>query len=181
MDAGDFCVLDVETTGGSMSNIPVDFRLLVTGIRQGTSYAMYTSVPESLGQLADYLDGFTGPVVTFNGVRFDLPVIDSWFQQQLGRRLSVTTHYDLMLEIEHAAGHRISLDRLCQYTFGEEKVTWDFRRNSQAWIDEPELLIDYNRIDLDLTHELFMRVLRGDYLFLGDASVQLPTAPSRTD
>jgi len=31
VDAGDFCVLDVETSGGSMEAIPVGFELLLTG------------------------------------------------------------------------------------------------------------------------------------------------------
>lgn len=52
-------------------------------------------------------------------------------------------------------------------------MKWDHRRNAQAWRDEPHLLIDHNRVDLDLTHELFMRVLRGEPLFLGDATVML--------
>ena len=52
-------------------------------------------------------------------------------------------------------------------------MKWDHRRNAAAWRDEPHLLIDYNRVDVDLTHELFMRVLRGEPLFLGDATVIL--------
>ena len=43
----------------------------------------------------------------------------------------------------------------------------------QIWNEDPGKLVDYNRIDLDLTHELFMRVLRGEPLFLGDATVML--------
>ena len=33
MREGDFSVIDVETTGGSMDNIPVGFELLLTGAR----------------------------------------------------------------------------------------------------------------------------------------------------
>jgi uncharacterized protein YprB with RNaseH-like and TPR domain len=174
MDASDFCVLDVETSGGSMDNIPVGFNLLLTGVRQGDIYAMYTSEPESLAQLADYLARFQGPVVTFNGARFDLPVLDRWTREVLGRELVVNHHYDLMIEIIKAAGRRISLDLLSQYTLGKEKVPWDFHRNAKVWATEPQQLMDYNRIDLDLTLELFMRVLRREHLFLGDATVLLP-------
>ena len=92
----------------------------------------------------------------------------------LGLGLTVRQHYDLMVEIVQAAGRRISLDRLCYYTFGEEKVQWDHRQNARAWAEAPQRLVDYNRVDLDLTHELFMRVLRGEPLFLGDATVALP-------
>ena len=56
----------------------------------------------------------------------------------------------------------------------EEKVPWDHRQNARVWASEPHRLADYNRVDLDLTHELFMRVLRGEPLFLGDTTVVLP-------
>lgn len=174
MESGDFLVIDIETAGGSMNTFPRGFQLLLTGTLCGGLYGMYTAEQESLAALADLLEGFDGPVVTFNGERFDLPMLDHWTQEVLGRPLRVKHHYDLMIEIVRAAGHRISLDRLSQYTFGEEKVTWDHRHNAEVWETEPQRLIDYNRVDLDLTHELFMRVLRGEYLFLGDASVILP-------
>jgi DNA polymerase elongation subunit (family B) len=174
MDSGDFIVIDVETAGGSMNNFPAGFTLLLTGLRRGSSYAMHTAAPESLAILADTLASFDGPVVTFNGARFDLPMLDRCFQEVLGRRLAVARHYDLMIEIVNAAGRRISLDQLSLYTFGDEKVKWDHRQNFQAWSDEPWRLVDYNKQDLDLTHELFMRVLRREPLFLGDATVTLP-------
>lgn len=174
MDVIDFLVIDIETTGGSMSNIPEGFQLLLTGLRQANRYAMYTSEPESLAALADELERFDGPVVTFNGARFDLPVLDRWFNDVLGRSLVVPRHYDLMLEIVHKAGRRISLNALCLYTYGEQKVPLgDHRQYGHIWESEPERMIEYNRRDLDLTHELFMRVLRGEPLFLGDTTVVL--------
>ena len=173
MNANDFLVIDIETCDGSMHNIPEGFNLLVSGARQGRLYTMYTSEPESLAALADKLETFEGTTVTFNGDRFDLPILDRWFSEVLGRQLVVQHHYDLMLEIVKVAGHRISLDRLCANTFGQTKIPWDHRRNAEVWATEPQLLIDYNKVDLDLTHELFMRVLRGESMFLGDSTVVL--------
>ena len=174
MDADGFIVLDVETAGGSMSNFPEGFRLLLTGTRQGSLYGMHTAEPASLALLQETLAAFDGPVVTYNGARFDLPILDRWMRDTLGEALIVRRHYDLLAEIVQAAGRRISLDRLCLYTFGEEKVPWDHRRNERAWEETPQRLVDYNRVDLDLTHELFMRALRREPLFLGDATVTLP-------
>jgi DNA polymerase elongation subunit (family B) len=174
MDTGDFITIDIETSGGSMQNIPEGFNLLVTGLRQGNFYAMYTSERESLAALADQLESFAGPLVTFNGARFDLPVLDRWCNELLGRDLVVPQHYDLMREIVNVAGRRISLDNLSFYTFGQTKLKWDHRRNAEVWATEPQLLIDYNKVDVDLTHELFMRVLRDEPLFLGDTTVVLP-------
>ena len=48
------------------------------------------------------------------------------------------------------------------------------RQNACVWASEPHRLADYNRVDLDLTHEPFMRVLRTEPLFVGDATVVLP-------
>ncbi len=174
MDDGDFMALDVETSGGSMNNFPRGFQLLLTGTRCGGLYSMYTGERESLEQLRDLLAAYDGLVVTFNGEKFDLPMIDYSMRETLGAGLASLRHYDLLAEITLAAGRRISLDRLCLFTFGEQKVEWDHRENARAWREYPQRLVDYNRIDLDLTHELFMRVLRGEHLFLGDATVLLP-------
>jgi uncharacterized protein YprB with RNaseH-like and TPR domain len=174
MDVNDFLVIDIETSGGSMQNIPEGFNLLVTGLRHGSFYAMYTSERESLAALADQLETFEGPLVTFNGARFDLPILDRCFNEALGRELVVAHHYDLMAEIVKVAGHRISLDNLCLNTLGKEKLKWDHQRNAEVWASEPQLLIDYNKVDLDLTYEIFMRVLQGEPLFLGDSTVTLP-------
>ena len=174
VDTGDFIVIDVETAGGNWSSFPLGFDLLLTGTKSGPSYGAYTAAPESLAQLADLLKAWSGPVVTFNGARFDLPILDHWLSTTLDRRIEVANHYDLFAAIRSKAGRPISLDRLSRYTFGEEKVAWDHRNNAQSWAQEPELMVDYNRTDLDLTHELFMRVLRGEPLFLDDTSVVLP-------
>jgi uncharacterized protein YprB with RNaseH-like and TPR domain len=179
VDAGDFLVLDVETAGGNWSTFPAGFNLLLTGTRAAQTYGAYTAVPASLVELARFLSLWDGPVVTFNGAKFDLPVLDRWFTEVLAERLDVRQHYDLAREIERQSGIRISLDRVSRYTFGEEKMAWDHRRNARSWAEEPHRMIDYNRIDLDLTHELFMRVLRAEPLFLGEATVMLdPPGPS---
>ena len=147
---------------------------MLTGLRQANRYAMHTAEPESLAVLADELERFEGPVVTFNGAHFDLPVLDRWFNEVLGRSLVVHRHYDLMIEIVNQTGRRISLDLLCLYTYGEQKVTLAHHKEyGRIWESEPWRMIEYNKQDLDLTHELFMRVVRGEPLFLGDATVVL--------
>ncbi len=178
MDAGEFLVIDVETAGGNWSTFPAGFDLLLTGTRAAETYGAYTAAPESLAGLAELLASWDGPIVTFNGAKFDLPVLDRWFTEVLAQRIDVRWHYDLAREIEGRTGIRIGLDRVSRYTFGEEKMAWDHRRNARSWAEEPHRMVDYNRIDLDLTHELFMRVLRAEPLFLGEATVVLdPPSP----
>ena len=178
VDSGDFCALDVETAGGVWAEFPRGFDLLLTGVRYGGAYHAYSADPVSLAILADFLERFTGVVVTFNGTGFDLPLLDTYFSQLLGRRLQVAHHYDVMQEIERQTQLRISLSRLSQCTFGEQKMPWDHRQNRRVWVEAPQRLIEYNRVDLDLTHQLYQRVLDGQHLFLGNATVLLtPPGP----
>ena len=180
MDAWDYCVLDIETAGGNWATFPQGFELLFTGVRYRGEPATYTCQRPSLGRLADFFEEFAGVVVTYNGLGFDMPVLQRCFAETLGRELRVAHHYDLLKEIEHAAGRRISLDKVCQYTFGEQKLPWDHRQNRRVWAEEPERLIEYNRVDLELTEELYRRVLTGQLLFLGDATIRLPVPGPET-
>ena len=101
----------------------------------------------------------------------------------LDRPLRVAYHYDIMQEIERRVHWRISLEKLSQYTFGGQKIPWDHRQNRRVWAEKPHRLIEYNRVDLDLTNDLYRRVLDGQHLFLGNATVLLrppgagPSAP----
>ena len=174
MDPHDFCVLDVETAGGMWQNFPQGFDLLVTGLRYRHVYYVFTADPASLAQMAGFLDGFTGVVVTFNGSHFDLPLLDSYLVPLLGRPLQAAHRYDVAYEIERSAQLRISLDRVAQYTFGDQKLPWDHRLNRRIWKEQPHRLIEYNRRDVDLTNELYQRVLNSQHLFLGNATILLP-------
>ena len=174
MDPSDFCVLDVESAGGAWSSFPQGFDLLLTGVRYGADYYAFTADPASLSQMVDSLEGFQGVVATFNGDFFDLPLLDDHCGRLLGRPLRVLHHYDLLKEIQKKAGLRVSLERVSLYTFGDQKMPWDHRHNRRVWLEEPHRLIEYNRRDLDLTHEMYRRVLSHQHLFLGNATVLLP-------
>ena len=53
-------------------------------------------------------------------------------------------------------------------------MPWDHRENRRVWAEEPQRLIEYNKVDLDLTAELYQRVLRGEHFFLGTDTITLP-------
>ena len=174
MSAVDFLVLDVETAGGSWREFPVGFNLLFAGVRRGSDYSVYTCEPASLAELSALLRGFPGVVVTYNGNRFDLAVIDHTLKTHLGQSLALGQHYDVLEAIHGKAGQRVKLDDVSYNTLGAQKAPWgDHRDNARVWEQEPERFIEYNRIDLDLTHALFERILRGEPLFLGFATVTL--------
>ena len=174
METTKFCVLDIETAGGVWNSFPDGFDLLMTGVGYGNDTQVYTASPDSLRCLANFLDTYEGTIVTFNGASFDFPILKRYFEKVLNRPLNIHDHYDLLREIYSKTGRRISLDKVCNYSFGERKMPWDHKLNRRVWEEDPELLIKYNRVDLELTSKLYQRVLASEPLFLGDSTVVLP-------
>jgi uncharacterized protein YprB with RNaseH-like and TPR domain len=166
METKVYCILDIETAGGRLDEIPAGFQLLFTGIKEGLDYRFYDASGDQLARLADFLWLFPGVVVTFNGTRFDLPILDEHLRRILGRPLYLQAHFDLLAEVVRATGYRISLADLALLNLGRSKEAWDHSRNTQLWQTTPQLLLDYNRTDLDLTAGLFERVVRGEALYL---------------
>ena len=168
------CILDVETANGSWKSFPEGFDLLLVGLRIDSDYMIYTSDPSSLEELHSFLSEFRGNLVTYSGTSFDLPLLDRYFRKVIGLPLENFHHFDILEEIRRIVGFRISLDRVSQYTFGGQKLSWNHRLNMKTWLESPHKLIDYNRVDLDLTYELYQRVLDRKHLFLGNATILLP-------
>ena len=169
------CILDVETANGSWNSFPKGFDLLMVGLRIDSDYMIFTAEPSSLEELQSFLKEFRGNLVTYSGTSFDIPLLNAYFQRVLGLPLQISQHYDILEEIKKIVGFRISLDRISQYTFGGQKIPWNHRLNMKTWLETPEKLIDYNLVDLDLTFELYQRVLIHQHLFLGNATILLPS------
>ncbi len=176
MDGADWCVLDIETAGGVFGRKLQGFQLLVTGILWQGKCTFYTSEAGSLRALDGMLSAFPGTLVTFNGARFDLPILDEHAATALGRPLQYPRHYDLLQQIYRVTGTRISLQALALANLGHTKDDWDHSRNAQVWRDAPELLMDHNRADLELTAALYELVARQKPLKIGRQTVLLPTA-----
>lgn len=166
METKVYCILDIEPAGGRFDQIPAGFQLLFTRVKEGPDYRFYDASGAQLTRQADFLGVFPGVVVTFNRSRFDLQILDDHVRRILNRALYVRTHFDLLAEIVLATGYRISLADLALLNLGQAKNTWDHSGNARLWQTRPQLLLDYNRTDLDLTAGLFERVVRGAALYL---------------
>jgi hypothetical protein len=169
----DYCVLDIETSAGNFKKIPGGFQLLFVGLKYGQQYYCYRGNANDLLSLADFLDAFDGILVTFNGKRFDIPILNKHLIGILGRELSVSRHYDILWDITRVAGHPISLAELCRLNLESTKRTWDHSKNEQIWREAPQLLLAYNRDDLDLTAEIFEFILSGRALKVGTKQITL--------
>jgi hypothetical protein len=169
----DYCVLDIETPAGNFKNIPDGFRLLFVGLKHAQQYYFYQGNAHDLLPLVDFLDAFDGIVVTFNGKRFDIPILNKYLFDLLDRKLRIGHHYDILWDITRVAGHRISLAELCRLNLESTKKTWDHSKNERVWREAPQLLLDYNRDDLDLTAGIFELILKGRALRVGMKQITL--------
>ena len=162
-----YCVLDIETAGGDLDRVPHGFRLLLVGLKCRVRHLFYNADHQHLQVVADFLDSFNGTLVTFNGRRFDIPILNQHLLHLLGRSVEVRYHYDILEQINLAAGYRISLAELALLNLGVTKAGWDHRTNAQTWLENPNLLRAHNKEDLDLTAAIYELIVRGEPIRLG--------------
>lgn len=174
MGGREWCVLDIETTEGVFGRKPQGFRLLLTGILLQGTCSFYTGEADSLQALDALLSSFPGTLVTFNGARFDLPVLDEHAVAALGRPLRYPRHYDLLREIVRVTGRRVSLQELARTNLGYTKDDWDHSGNARIWAEAPQRLREHNRADLELTAALYEMVMRRQPLKVYRNAVMLP-------
>ncbi len=176
LDHSPYCILDIETAG-PITQPPDTYELLLVGVKHEGQHTMYRCNRRELALFAAFVDGFRGMVVTFNGSRFDLPIVGHALQLATGRSLRVSKHYDILSKVEQHVGRRISLDALARENLRIGKSEWDHRRNKEIWQSSPELLIAHNQEDLNLTARLFEIVLKRKPLKVDGKSVLLPLDP----
>ncbi|MBM3925343.1 MAG: hypothetical protein FJ320_05050 [SAR202 cluster bacterium] len=173
--ASNFCVLDIETCRGDFDNYnPADFMLLVTGTMDQVRYVPYECNKQDLGNLADFLNSYSGTIVTFNGTRFDFAVLDVYFKKFLGSAPKMKKHYDIMAKFQYLAGFRVKLDTLCSETLGISKIPWDHTQNEGVFAKQKHRLLEYNEQDLTITSRLYQRILAGQPLIVDNKRYFLP-------
>ena len=171
-----YCVLDIETAG-PITQPPDTYELLLVGVKHKRQHTIFRCNRRELELFAAFIDGFRGIVVTFNGSRFDLPIVGHALQLATGRSLRLSKHYDILSKVERHTGRRISLDALARENLRIGKSEWDHRRNKEIWQSSPELLIAHNQEDLNLTARLFEMVLQRQPLKVDGKIVLLPLDP----
>ncbi len=112
-------------------------------------------------------------VVGFNIIQFDYRVLAGCS----GRTLTGVPTYDLLTEIKERLGYRLSLGRLAEQTLGRPKSADGLQ--ALRWYREGRIreIVDYCRIDVELTKDLFLFALTNGYVLFTNkagATVRLP-------
>ena len=158
----DVVVFDLETqrlaedVGGWRNVHKMGLSVAVVHTEQ---HGFLTFTEENVADLIAVLKG-AGLVVGFNHIRFDYEVLRAYTSDDL-RRLP---NLDILVDVEAALGHRLSLDHLATFTLGEQKsgkgtdaVKW-FREGRM------DLLEKYCRDDVRITRDLYRFGLENGYL-----------------
>jgi len=134
-----------------------------------------------MDDLVRYLNGFSR-VITFNGVRFDLQVLDGYFPghypSQHTSSLLKGKHVDLLLDIYEITGKRCGLDALAEGTLSEKKVM-EGALAPELWAKGQRLeVIEYCRDDTRKTYDIWAKGCADKqvvYIYNGRrTSVQIP-------
>jgi len=112
-------------------------------------------------------------VIGFNLDRFDLSVLAGYTEWDLGRIRTL----DLLGEIHRRLGFRISLAHLCEVNFGESKSADGLQ--SLVWWKEGrvDLIEQYCKKDVELTHRLYEVGRRDGYLLYRDRDERIVRVP----
>lgn len=165
----DTIVFDIETQNFFTDpNVGRDnFTALKISVVAAYSYAQnkyFTFEENQMGECIDLFRG-AGRIVGFSSNRYDIPVLNLYFERFRPERfregkfekvdLWEKDRVDLLEEIEMATGNRISLDRLAEANLGVTKThhSWEaIALYKEGKIDE---LKEYCLNDVRLTKELY--------------------------
>ena len=109
----------------------------------------------TVSELIEYLRGFTR-VVTFNGIRFDFPVLGP----EVAALLKGKT-VDLFCDLHHASGQMLGLDRVARGTLGRGKSGSGANAPAMWARGEHQAVREYCEDDVLLTRDLYLHGLYG--------------------
>jgi DEAD/DEAH box helicase domain-containing protein len=118
-------------------------------------------------------------VVGFNNKRFDNKVLSMYSRLPLSRLPS----FDILEEITHQLGYRLSLDRLAEHTLGVKKSSNGLQ--ALKWFKQGKMreITEYCTQDVRITRDLFIHGIEKKYLLFQNKAghtVRLPVDFNRT-
>lgn len=126
-------VFDIETRNifedvGSRN--PEDLDISIVGLYDYDSNKYHSFSQEEFGDMWQYFEK-ADLLITFNGVYFDIPLLNKYYKKAGKGDLTKTRHLDIFKEIKTTSGRWLKLDKVAEGTFGINKsgdgleaVTW---------------------------------------------------------
>lgn len=158
----DTLVFDIETQnfftdqGVGWNNFEA-LKISVVGVYSYLQNAYFCYEEKEMDKLAELFRD-AGKIVGFASNRYDIPVLNLYFQKNPGRadlNLWSRERVDLLDEIEKATGERISLSRLAEANLGVRKDHHGSEAGGMYERGEIEALKAYCLKDVEITKNLF--------------------------
>jgi DEAD/DEAH box helicase domain-containing protein len=107
-------------------------------------------------EMADFLLGFDGVLVSWNGRRFDIPVLLPFIDIDVYNRLQAKPHLDMLQDFyERVQGRfRISLDNCAKHTVGVGKIGDGADAPLLFKQGRWEELLEYCKVDVSITKRI---------------------------
>lgn len=165
----DYCVFDIEISK-TIGQVARELSLRTEGEAFGYPHKLgfsigvvYSSttkeylVFQSAKEMAKYLLDFDGLLVSFNGIRFDLPCLLAEIDIDTYQWLQKKKHLDLLADFyNNVKGRfRVSLNNIAENTIG--KVKSGKGEDAPLLFQQGKIgeLIEYCKMDVQLTQEIF--------------------------
>jgi len=178
----DVFVFDVETkysadeVGGWKNADKMGISALVAYSMINEQYYIYEE--NEIEQFIEKLSAAKA-VIGFNIINFDFKVISGYMKNNtddFSRILKSVMKIDLLHDIRNITGRRFSLDNLAQATINAKKSADGLQ--ALKWYKNGEIkkIIDYCKIDVDVTRDLFLYGVENDkiYATVKELIVQIP-------
>lgn len=141
-------------------------KISVVGVYSYIEDRYYCFEEKEMDKLADLFSD-ARRIVGFSMNRYDIPVLNNYFQRLKGApRLWGMERVDLLEEIEMATGSRISLDRLAAANLGQHKTHHGSEAGALYRDGKIEELKEYCLTDVKLTRELYDLYRKQNFLMV---------------
>ncbi len=155
-------VFDIETSNifsDVGKNDPTLLDISVVGIYDSETDSYTTFEQKELGKLWPILEK-TDLLIGFNSEHFDLPLLNKYYQGDLGK----IRHVDILKEIRNSFGRRMKLDQIAEGTLGVRKSGHGLEATVWWAKGEYEKVKKYCLDDVKITKDVYEYALKNNAL-----------------
>ena len=155
-------VFDIETSNifsDVVKNDPTLLDISVVGIYDSETDSYTTFEQKELGKLWPILEK-TDLLIGFNSEHFDLPLLNKYYQGDLGK----IRHVDILKEIRNSFGRRMKLDQIAEGTLGVRKSGHGLEATVWWAKGEYEKVKKYCLDDVKITKDIYEYALKNNAL-----------------